>query len=111
MGTVRTLFPKLGTELGFLAKDLGALMALISLAQLATFVYYRRRGEKGIKSLKSVVVAQILALGGMGLVLISERSCGFAMGFLLLGVLLGTTYSFSLFHSLYGQVQMGPTAG
>lgn len=111
LGTVRALFPKLGTELGFSPKALGILMALISLAQLATFVHYRTKAGRDVRGLKPLVAAQALAVGGMGLVSISKEAYGFALGFLLLGFLLGTTYSLSLFHSLYGQVQMGAYSG
>lgn len=110
MGTVRSLFPKLGTEIGFSPRTLGILMAVISLTQLTTFAYYRARGGKGIK-MRNLLLAQLSGTVGMASVMTSERFEGFALGFLLLGLLLGTTYSFGIFYSLYGQVQMGAYSG
>ncbi|MCK4417566.1 MAG: MFS transporter, partial [Candidatus Latescibacteria bacterium] len=55
--------------------------------------------------------AQVLAIGGMALILVSRGVWLFAMGFVLSGVLIGASYSLSLFHSLYGQVQKGANSG
>ena len=57
------------------------------------------------------MIAQVLAIGGMTLISLSQGVWLFGMGFVLSGILIGTSYSLSLFHSLYGQVQKGARSG
>ena len=110
VGAVRNLFPKLATELGIEPKTLGVLMAVIPLAQLGTFVYFRKANGSHNR-IERLMIAQVLAIGGMALILVSRGVWLFAMGFVLSGVLIGASYSLSLFHSLYGQVQKGANSG
>ena len=110
VGTVRNLFPKLATELGIEPKTLGVLMAVIPLAQLGTFVYFRKANGSHNR-IERLMIAQVLAIGGMALILVSRGVWLFAMGFVLSGVLIGTSYSLSLFHSLHGHVQKGANSG
>ena len=110
VGAVRNLFPKLATELDIEPRTLGVLMAVIPLAQLGTFVYFRR-ADGSHDRIERLMIAQGLAMGGMTLILVSKGVWLFAMGFVLSGVLIGTSYSLSLFHSLYGQVQKGANSG
>jgi MFS family permease len=110
VGAVRNLFPKLATELGIEPKTLGVLMAVIPLAQLGTFVYFRKANGSHNR-IGRLMIAQVLAIGGMALILVSRGVWLFAMGFVLSGVLIGASYSLSLFHSLYGQVQKGANSG
>ncbi|MFH1009260.1 MAG: MFS transporter [Candidatus Latescibacterota bacterium] len=110
VGAVRNLFPKLASALQIAPKTLGFLMAVIPLAQLSTFVFL----HKAIGShdrLGRLMIAQVLAMGGMALIIASKGVWLFALGFMLSGVLIGTSYSLSLFHSLYGQAQKGANSG
>lgn len=110
VGAVRNLFPKLATELEIEPRTLGVLMAVMPLAQLGTFVYFRR-ADGSHDRIGRLMIAQVLAMGGMTLISVSKGVWLFAMGFVLSGVLIGTSYSLSLFHSLYGQVQKGANSG
>lgn len=110
VGAVRNLFPKLAAALGIEPITLGVLMAVIPLAQLSTFVYFRRT-DGSHDRIGHLMIAQVLAMGGMTLIFVSKGVWVFAMGFVLSGILIGTSYSLSLFHSLYGQVQKGANSG
>ncbi|MCK5329362.1 MAG: MFS transporter [Candidatus Latescibacteria bacterium] len=110
VGAVRNLFPKLAATLGIEPKTLGVLMAVIPLAQLGAFMYFRR-ADGSHDRIGRLMIAQGMAIVGMALIMVSQRAWLFAMGFVLSGVLIGTSYSLSLFHSLYGQAQKGANSG
>ncbi|MCK5118370.1 MAG: MFS transporter, partial [Candidatus Latescibacteria bacterium] len=103
-------FPKLAAALGIEPKTLGVLMAVIPLAQLGAFMYFRR-ADGSHDRIGRLMIAQGMAIVGMALIMVSQRAWLFAMGFALSGVLIGTSYSLSLFHSLYGQAQKGANSG
>ncbi len=110
IGTVRSLFPKLATDLGIEPGLLGVLMALIGLAQLTAFylmsktdVWQFRRGP--------LMVAQGMACVGLLMMGVGTHPGVFAVGLLLIGLLAGVTFTASIFYSLYTQGPGGRRTG
>ena len=110
IGIVRSLFPKLATDLGVQTAHLGYLMALIGLAQLATFALISRT-ERWQFRLWPLVAVQFAAMLGLGVLAFSASLIAFAGGLLLLGVLIGFTYTASGFYSLHSTAPGGGRIG
>lgn len=110
IGVVRSLFPKLATDLGIAPGLLGYLLALIALAQLATF-YLMARADWWQFKVWPILCAQIFAALGLGLLSVGTHPVIFACGFLLIGGLIGVTFTASIFYSLYAGGPGGRRAG
>lgn len=110
IGFIRTLFPKLATDLGISPDLLGFLLALIALTQLAVF-YFMSRTDRWQFRLSPIIFAQLLAALGLGLIGIGTQPIVFACGFLLLGMLIGVTFTASIFYSLYTEGPGGRRTG
>ena len=110
IGLVRALFPKLATDLGFSPSLLGYLLALIALTQLAVF-YFMSRTDRWQFRMSPIIFAQLLAAFGLGLIGIGTQPIIFACGFLLLGGLIGVTFTASIFYSLYAEGPGGRRTG
>jgi MFS family permease len=110
IGIVRSLFPKLATDLGVQTAHLGYLMALIGLAQLATFALISRT-ERWQFRLWPLVTVQFAAMLGLGVLAFSTSLIAFAGGLLLLGVMIGFTYTASGFYSLHSTAPGGGRIG
>jgi len=110
VGTVRSLFPKLATDLGIAPDMLGYLMSLIGLGQLCTFVVlahtdrwqFRLAPLAAIQAAAAVALALFAATGALAL---------FALGMLACGLLIGTTFTSSVFYSLHAHAAGGQRAG
>jgi MFS family permease len=110
IGTVRSLFPKLATDLGIEPEILGALMALIGLAQLTSFYSMSRTDVWQFKTLP-LLVAQGLACVGLFALGVGSHPLIFAAGLLSLGLLAGVTFTASIFYSLHTQGPGGRRTG
>lgn len=110
IGTVRTLFPKLATDLGIDPGILGVLMSLIGLAQLTAFYVMSRTDFWQFKRLP-LMIAQGLACMGLVALGTGTNWVVFAVGLLLLGMLAGVTFTASIFYSLYTQGPGGRRTG
>ncbi|MDA0710273.1 MAG: MFS transporter [bacterium] len=110
IGTIRSLFPKLATDLGIEPGTLGGMMALIGLAQLTSF-YFMSRTDRWQFKRYPLLVAQALACLGLLALGFGERPWNFALGLLLVGVLAGATFTASIFYSLYTQGPGGRRTG
>ena len=100
IGTVRSLFPKLATDLGIAPGSLGYLMALIAFAQLTAF-YLMSRTDRWQFKIGPVIAAQLCAVLGMASLAQGSQALVFAIGLLLLGALAGVTFTISIYYSLY----------
>lgn len=110
IGLVRALFPKLATDLDISPSLLGYLLALIALTQVAVF-YFMSRTDRWQFRLSPIIFAQLLAAFGLGLIGIGTQPIVFACGFLLLGGLIGVTFTASIFYSLYAEGPGGRRTG
>lgn len=110
IGIVRSLFPKLATDLGMQTAHLGYLMALIGLAQLVTFALISRTARWQFK-LWPLAAVQVAAMLGLGAVAFGSSLVAFASGLLLLGVMIGFTYTASGFYSLHSTAPGGERIG
>lgn len=110
IGTVRSLFPKLATDLGIQPGVLGGLMALIGLAQLTAFYFMARTEAWQFKRLP-LMVAQGGACLGLLALGVGTHPALFALGLLSIGTLAGVTFTASIFYSLYTQGPGGRRTG
>ncbi|MBT5829744.1 MAG: MFS transporter, partial [Candidatus Latescibacteria bacterium] len=110
IGTVRSLFPKLATDLGIAPGILGGLMALIGLAQLTAFYFMSRTDRWQFKRMP-LILAQVLACVGLLLLALGKHPVVFALGLLMVGVLAGITFTVSIFYSLFTQGPGGRRTG
>ena len=110
IGVLRNIFPKLALQLGISPGVLVVLMATVPLTQLVTFLLFRRAEALHYK-LTPLIASHLLGIGAMILIIFTDRLMLLALSFALSGVLVGTTYSMGLFHSLYGGVQRGAKSG
>lgn len=110
MASVRTLFPKLATSQGIEPRVLGALFFMIYLAQMACFAYLglTRRWHYNFRT---VVVFQLIGVGGMILMALTASPLVVAASFSLLGFSFGLSYFSSLFYSLTGTLSPGKATG
>lgn len=99
-GTVRSLFPKLASDLGISPEPLGLLMSLIGLAQVVTF-YLIARTDRWQFRLAPLAVAQLLGAAGLLALTVGDSPGVFAVGLLVQGALTGLTFTASIFYSLF----------
>ena len=109
-GAVRSLFPKLASDLGILPTPLGQLMALIGVAQLATF-FLVSRTERWQFRLAPLAIAQCLGIAGLLALAAGNSPQVFVLGMLTQGILAGVTFTSSLFYSLCAGGPGGRRAG
>ena len=109
-GAVRSLFPKLASDLGILPTPLGQLMALIGVAQLGTF-FIVSRTERWQFRLAPLVATQCLGIAGLLALAAGSSPQVFMLSMLAQGVLAGVTFTSSLFYSLYAGGPGGRRAG
>lgn len=110
IGVVRALFPKLATDLGIAPGLLGYLLALIALAQLAAF-FLMARTDRWQFRVAPIVFAQLFGAVGLGLLCVGRHPIVFACGFLLIGALIGVTFTASIFYSLFAEGAGGRRTG
>ena len=110
IGTVRSLFPKLATDLGIQPGTLGHLMSLIGLAQLAAFFLISRTDRWQFR-LSPLVMTQLLAIAGLFAFVFGATPGVFVLGLLSQGALAGVTFTASIFYSLYAEGAGGRRTG
>ena len=109
-GIVRSLFPKLATDLGIAPGTLGRLMALIGLAQVIAFLLITRTDRWQFR-LTPLIAVQLLAVAGLGAFAFGRSGGAFASGLLIHGLLIGSTFTASIFYSLHAEGPGGRRTG
>jgi len=109
LGVIRYIFPKLSTSLGISSSFLGFLMFILSFSQTLT-LYWFGKLHGWQYQLYPILLFQLLAVTGLILIFIGNSIFLFLLAFVLLGTAAGTTYSYSLFHSINVPLQKGPSA-
>jgi len=110
MGAVRSLFPKLATDLGIPPSSLGHLMSLVGLAQLTSF-YVVSRTERWQFRLGPLLAVQAVAAVGLSTLAFGGTPAVFALGLLSQGALTGMTFTSSIFYSLHAEGPGGRRTG
>lgn len=110
VGTVRSLFPKLATDLGIGPAALGYLMGLIGLGQVISFLVLWRTDRWQFR-LAPLATIQGLAVAALALFAATGATAVFGLGMLVCGVLIGTTFTSSIFYSLHARGSGGRRAG
>ncbi|MEW6750172.1 MAG: MFS transporter [Candidatus Latescibacterota bacterium] len=101
-GSVRSLFPKLGTDLGIEPVTLGMLLSVIGLAQTLMFALVART-ERWQFRLGPLAAVQGLAAAGLWLLALASSPLLLALALLLQGMLIGATFTASIFYSLHAE--------
>jgi len=109
-GTVRSLFPKFATDLGIAPGPLGQLMSLIGLAQVIAFLLISRTDRWQFR-LSPFVAFQLLAVAGLWTLAFGTSYGPFAVGLLVHGLLVGLTFTASIFYSLHARGPGGRRTG
>lgn len=110
IGIMRSLFPKLATDLGMGSITIGGLVFCFGLSQTVTFIILRRT-QRWQYRLMPLVSIQCLGLGGLLIIFISRSAIAFSPAFVLLGICCGMTYFSSIFYSLHGHLDKGRKSG
>lgn len=110
VGVVRSLFPKLATDLGIGPELLGWLLAMIGLGQVIGFLLVSRTDRWQFR-LGPLVAFQALAMVGLGAFAFGSHSGLFAAGMLTHGLLIGMTFTSSIFYSLHALGAGGKRTG
>lgn len=110
VGTMRNLFPKLGTELGFSSGVIGFFIFLITLVQTIIFFILGRTGKWHYR-LSPIIFFQILAIAALLILAFSFRPAYFMIAMIFLGLSGGMTYFSSIFYSLHGFGDKGKKSG
>jgi len=107
---IRVLFPKLALELGFGKATVGTLLAVTWITQTAAFAvlgvwqgwHYR---------LAPLMLLEFAAAGGVVAVAGARRGALFALGFGIVGITAGLTYSSGYYYGMQRQTGKGQRAG
>lgn len=110
VGVVRALFPKLATDLGIGPGLLGWLLATIGLGQVIGFLLISRTDRWQFR-LGPLAAFQVLAMVGLGTFALGGSAGLFAAGMLAHGLLIGATFTSSIFYSLHAQGAGGKRTG
>jgi MFS family permease len=110
VGSVRSLFPKLATDLGIAPGSLGWLMALIGLGQVLAFLLISRTDRWQFR-LAPLAAIQLLNVAGLGSLIFGRSPELFAAGLLGQGALIGATFTASIFYSLHARGPGGRRTG
>ncbi len=110
VGTVRNLFPKLGTELGFSSPAIGFFVFLMILAQTTIF-FVLGRTRKWHYKLFPIILFQAFAVLALILLALTSNIFYFMISMIFLGLSSGMTYFSSIFYSLYGFIDKGKRSG
>jgi MFS family permease len=100
LGILRNLFPKLALTLNLNAAWLGILLAAISLSMSAVFVLFIFTHFWHFRY-RLLVFSQFLAMAGLILIAVSSSTPLLLLGFIMMGVASGHSYSAGLYYALY----------
>lgn len=109
LGLIRYIFPKLGTNLEISPSFLGFLMFILSLSQTLTLYWFGKIYQWEYR-FYPIFLFQFLAFTGLILIFMGDSIFSFLLAFILIGTSAGTTYSYSLFHSVNTPLHKGPSA-
>jgi MFS family permease len=110
MGNARYQFPKLARELAIPHHTIGLLLGFIGLA-LFTGFFLLRRTDHWLFSRAYLFGAQILALLGLYLLIVSKETLPFALGFVMIGFSCSVTYYSSLYYAVHLLKKKGKGTG
>jgi MFS family permease len=110
VGSVRSLFPKLATDLGISTSLLGILLALIGLGQVTMFVILARTERWQFRGAPMVAIQALAMAGLLGFAYGTSTAC-FAVAMVLQGLLIGATFTSSIFYSLHAKGSEGKRTG
>jgi len=110
IGTIRYMFPKLGTELGISPSFLGVLMFTLPLSQTLTF-YILGVSSRWHYHIFPLVFSQFIAILGLLVVFIVTAFPLFLLAFVFIGIGIGMTHFSSLFYSINVTFGKGSGAG
>lgn len=110
VGTVRNLFPKLGTELGLSSGVIGFFIFIMISAQTAMF-FILGRTQTWHYRLFPILLFQAFAIAALFILTFSSATVYFLIAMALLGLSSGMTYFSSIFYSLYGFKDKGKKSG
>jgi MFS family permease len=110
VGVIRVLFPKLALELGFEKAAVGILLAVISASQTLSFA------ALGVWQGWHYRLAPLLLLeagAALGLLIVAGAGAAgpFALGFALVGIASGLTYTSGYYYGVHGQTSKGSRTG
>lgn len=107
---VGTIFPKLARSLGVSVGSVGLLMAVVMVAQAASFAALSRTSRWHYRLLP-MLGSQALAAAGLLAIAHGSAAWAFAAGLALIGLARGGSYSASLYYGLDSEAARGLNAG
>jgi MFS family permease len=110
MGNTRYQFPKLARELSIPHYTIGLLLGFVGVA-LFTGFFLLRRTDHWLFSRAYLFGAQILALLGVSLLIVSKEPILFALGFVMIGFSCSVTYYSSLYYAVHLLKEKGRATG
>lgn len=110
MGNARYQFPKLARELNIPPHIIGLILGFVGFALFLGFFLLRRSDGWQFKK-DHLFGAQILALVGVALIVVSNRSMLFALAFVMIGLSCSLTYYSSLYYALHLLRRRGKGSG
>ena len=109
-GSVSSIFPKLARELAYPDRAIGLLLSLIVAGQAAAF-WPLCRSSWWHYRLAPLLATQLVNMGALALIALSNSYVGFGVAMLLLGLGRAMTYASSLHYSLADPAKRGRNAG
>ncbi len=109
-GLVRSLFPKFATDAGVSPGLLGQMMAIVGLAQVVSFYLVSRSGWWQNR-LGPMIIIQCLGAGGLILIACSDSILLLSLSLASVGLLIGATFTWSMFYSLRSPSRSRSRAG
>lgn len=106
----RSLFPKLGVELGFSEGEIGVLVGLLIVGQ-ALGIFIASAGPWWRGKLWPQILAQGMAMASGLLVFATSSKLLFAAAFLTQGIALSIAYTAALYYGLQARTNMGRNTG
>ena len=110
LGNARYQFPKLARELNIPPHIIGILLGFLGFALFSGF-YLLRRTDRWHFTRDFLFGAQILALAGILLIIVSNKPTLFALAFLLIGLCCSMTYYSSLYYAVHLLKEKGRGSG
>jgi MFS family permease len=110
LGNARYQFPKLARELNIPPHIIGILLGFLGFALFSGF-YLLRRTDRWHFTRDFLFGAQILALAGILLIIVSNKPTLFALAFLLIGLCCSMTYYSSLYYAVHLLKKKGRGSG
>ncbi len=110
LGTMRNLFPRLGTDLGFSSSLIGMLIFTMPFFQTVSF-FVLGKTQRWHYRLAPLLIAQSAACAGLFVITQSRHVIVLMAAIAFLGIAGGITYFSSIFYGLYGSADKGRKSG